>query len=287
MRLTYLGWAGAELATGDATVVIDPLADAAAVFAALGEPAVGMPLPPIVAPTAGRAVAGLLTHLHRDHTDAAALAAALAPGAGTFEPPAGDGEPLANLALVQAEHELDASGLPRTRMAAGQTATAGPFRFTALPAADGTGDPQVAWLVEAGGLRVLHLGDTMNHGHWWRMALAHGPFDVVLVPVNGVVVTFPHRRPASPYGIVLDPDQAAVAAQILGARLAIPIHAEGYEIDGIFRPVGDAVAKFAAAAAARDVPVLILAPGETADLAVVVAAMRDATPRVAVPRQAA
>lgn len=275
MRLRYLGWAGAELEHDEATVVIDPLDDAGAVFAPLGDRAAGMPLPAIVAPSAGRAVAGLLTHLHRDHADAAALAAALAPGAGILEPPAGEGEPLANLALAQAEHELAAAGLPRTRMAAGETTTAGSFTLTALPAADGTGDPQVAWLVTAGGVRVLHLGDTMNHGAWWRMALAHGPFDVVLVPVNGPVVTFPHRRPASPYAIALDPDQAAVAVEILGARLAVPIHAEGYEIDGVFRPVGDAAGRFAAAARERGIPVRVLTPGEAIDLE---PALADASP---------
>jgi L-ascorbate metabolism protein UlaG (beta-lactamase superfamily) len=37
MRLTWLGWAGAELEADGATVVIDPLDDAGAVFAPLGE----------------------------------------------------------------------------------------------------------------------------------------------------------------------------------------------------------------------------------------------------------
>jgi L-ascorbate metabolism protein UlaG (beta-lactamase superfamily) len=128
------------------------------------------------------------------------------------------------------------------------------------------GDPQVAWLVEADGVRVLHLGDTMFHGYWWRMARRHGPFDAVLVPVNGAVVGFPHRRPASPLPVALDPAQAAIAAAILGARLAIPIHAEGYEVDGIYQPVPDAAERFAAAAAARGVPVRILDPGETIEI---------------------
>ena len=126
-----------------------------------------------------------------------------------------------------------ASSVVRSRR--GRSVTAGPFTLTALPAVDGVGDPQVAWLVEAGGVRVLHLGDTMFHGYWWRMALRHGPFDVVLVPVNGAVVGFPHRTPASPLPVALDPEQAALAAELLGARLAIPIHAEGYEIDGVYR----------------------------------------------------
>lgn len=266
MRLTWLGWAGAEIEASGATVVIDPLDDAAAVFAPLGEPAASARPPHVVAPSAGRSVAGLVTHLHRDHADARALAAALAPGAPVFEPPAGGGGPLEELALAQAEHELAAAGLVRRRVAPWETATAGPFALTALPAADGLGDPQVSWLVEAGGLRVLHLGDTMVHGYWWRMALRHGPFDAVLVPVNGAVVGFPHRRPASPLPATLDPGQAAIAVRILGARLAIPIHAEGYEAGGVYEPAPDAAASFAAAAAEHGVPVRLLDPGETIDV---------------------
>jgi L-ascorbate metabolism protein UlaG (beta-lactamase superfamily) len=267
MRLTWLGWAGAELDNGDATVVVDPLDDAAAVFAPLGDTSAGTPLPHVVAPSAGRAVAGLVTHLHRDHADARALAAALAPGAPVLEPPAGGGDALEELALAQAEHELAAAGLDRRRLAPWESVSVGPFKLTALPASDGVGDPQVAWLVEAGGVRVLHLGDTMFHGSWWRMALRHGPFDVVLVPVNGAVVSFPNRRPASPLPVALDPGQAAIAAELLGARVAIPIHAEGYEVDGVYQPVADAAQRFAAAAGERGVPVRLLDAGETIEVA--------------------
>jgi L-ascorbate metabolism protein UlaG (beta-lactamase superfamily) len=265
MRLTWLGWAGVELEAGGATVVVDPLRDAGAVFAHLDEPTAVHP-PHVVPSSTGRAVAGLVTHLHRDHADAKALAAALAPGATVLEPLAGDGDALEELALAQAEHELAAAGLDRRRVATWESVTAGQFTLTALPASDGVGDPQVAWLIQADGVRVLHLGDTMFHGYWWRMARRHGPFDVVLVPVNGAVVSFPHRRPASPLPVALDPVQAAIAAWILGARKAIPIHAEGYEIDGIYRPVPDAAKRFAAAAAERDVPVRILDPGESIDI---------------------
>lgn len=265
MRLTWLGWAGAELREGEATVVIDPLEDAGAVFAPL-EQAAGTAVPPVVAPTPGAAVAGLVTHLHRDHADARALSAALAPGAPVLEPPAIGGEALENLALAQAEHELRAAGLERREIPCWTSVTAGPFTLTALPAADGIGDPQTAWLADAGGVRVLHLGDTMFHGAWWRMALRHGPFDAVLVPVNGAVLDFPHRQPASPLAGALDPGQAALAAQILGARLAIPIHGDGYEVEGVYRGVPDSPARFAEAAARRGVPVRVLEPGEAIEV---------------------
>lgn len=266
MELRYLGWAGAELRSSGATVVIDPLADADAVFAPLGERAAGMQVPQIVAPSPGRAAAGLVTHLHRDHADAGALAAALAPGAPVLQPRAGGGNALEQAALAQADAELAAAGFARRRVEPWESASAGPFTLTALPAADGLGDPQVAWLAEAGDVRVLHLGDTLFHGWWWRMALRHGPFDAVLVPVNGAVVGFPHRHPASPLPATLDPERAALAASILGARLAIPIHADGYELDDVYRPVPDASTRFAAAAAERGVPVRVLEPGEDIDL---------------------
>src|SRR4051812_22626897 len=91
MRARLLGWAGVQLAAGDSHLVIDPLQDAAAVFAAAGDLSNDVPLPPVLpADPPGQAVAGLLTHLHRDHADAAALAGALAPGAPVLLPePAG------------------------------------------------------------------------------------------------------------------------------------------------------------------------------------------------------
>ena len=267
MRLRWLGWAGAEIESGGATVVVDPLADAGAVFSPLGEQVAATPLPPVVPASAGVAVAGLVTHLHRDHADARALGSALRPGAPVLEPPAGGGDALEELALAQAEHELAAAGLERRRIAPWESVTAGPFTLTALPAADGIGDPQVSWLVAAGGVRVLHLGDTMFHGYWWRIARRHGPFDAVLVPVNGAVLGFPHRRPASPLPGALDPDQAAVAVAILGARLAVPIHADGYETGGLYEPVPEAAERFATAAGERGVPVRILELGEAIEVA--------------------
>lgn len=266
MRLTWLGWAGVELEHGGDTLVIDPLGDPGAVFAAFGDRAAGTPLPQVVPASTGRAIGGLVTHLHGDHTDVSALDAALMPGAPIFAPPTAAGDELKNLGLLQAEAGLAATGRPLHRFEPWASTSAGPFTFTALPAVDGFGDPQVAWLVEAGGVRVLHLGDTTFHGYWWRMARRHGPFDAVLLPVNGTVGRFPHRRPASPFPAVLTPEQAAVAAEILGARLAIPIHSEGYEIEGIYTPVPNSSARFKAEAEGRGVAAKVLLPGESIDV---------------------
>jgi L-ascorbate metabolism protein UlaG (beta-lactamase superfamily) len=260
MRIRWLGWAGVEIEVQGAHVVVDPLGDPRAVFAWLGDRGAGIPLPDVIAPRAG-AVAGLVTHLHRDHADAAALRAAVSLGAPVLEPLGYGGGPGEQLATALAERELSEAGLNRRATAQWTSVDAGPFRLTALPAVDGTGDPQVSWLIEADGKRVLHLGDTMFHGWWWRFAERFGAPDVVLAPINGARLTFPHRRPASPLPGAMDPEQAALAADLLGAELLVPIHYGGYELSGVYEPVPDALERVKSAGSR----VTALGPGESID----------------------
>ena len=155
------------------------------------------------------------------------------------------GADVENLALAQANAELERAGLSRRPVEAWERVEAGPFVLTALPAVDGLGDPQVSWLVEAEGQRVLHLGDTVFHGYWWRMARRHGPFDVVFAPINGAVVDFPHLQPPSPLAAAMEPEQAALAGELLGRGTVVPMHYGGYEIEPWYRPVSDAAERFA------------------------------------------
>jgi L-ascorbate metabolism protein UlaG (beta-lactamase superfamily) len=246
MQIKLLGWAGVEIEADGERVVVDPLQDARAVFAPLGELAERCSPPSVLAPRPG-ARAGVVTHLHRDHADAAALAAALAPGAPVLEPKAYGGDGLEQLAIAQADHELAAVGLPRRALEPWASTTVGPFTLTALPAVDGTGDPQASWLIEAGAKRVLHLGDTMFHGWWWRIAERFGAPDVVLAPINGARLRFAHRVPASTLPGVMDPEQAALCAELLRAERLVPIHYDGYAIDGVYEPIDDALGRVLAA----------------------------------------
>jgi L-ascorbate metabolism protein UlaG (beta-lactamase superfamily) len=261
MRIRWLGWAGVEVEQDGEYVVIDPLDDAKAVFAWLGERTAAMSPPTIVPPRAG-AVAGLVTHLHRDHADAAALRDAVALGAPVLEPLGYGGARAEQLAIGQADRELSDAGLNRRASATWTSVSAGPFTLTALPAVDGTGDPQVSWLVGAGSKRVLHLGDTMFHGWWWRFAERFGAPDAVLAPVNGARLTFPHRRPASPLPGAMDPEQAALAADILGAERLVPIHYGGYELSGVYEPVPDAIERVTSACSR----VSALEPGDSIEV---------------------
>jgi L-ascorbate metabolism protein UlaG (beta-lactamase superfamily) len=259
MDVRWLGWAGVELEQDGASLVIDPLADAAGVFAALAGGAREVELPPVVDAAPGKAVAGLVSHLHRDHTDAAALAAAFANGAAVHHPVLSEAT---NLALAQAQHELGKAELPQHEVTTWDSIEAGPFRCTALPAVDGLGDPQVSWLVEAGGRRVLHLGDTVFHGAWWQMARRAGPFDVVFAPVNGAVVDFPHQQPPSPLPAAMEPEDAALAGELLGAATVVPMHYGGFGFEPHYRPIPDARERFERASRGRPYRSAPLAPGE-------------------------
>lgn len=264
MLVRWLGWAGVEIEADGAAVVIDPLADPAATFAALGDRAAAAELPVLTPPEAsGTAVAGLVSHLHRDHADATALAGALAPSATVHEPVWPGGAAAENLALAQADAELERAGLDRRRVEVWERIEVGPFAITALPAVDGLGDPQVSWLVEADGQRVLHLGDTIFHGFWWRMSRRAGAFDVVFAPVNGATVDFPHLQPPSPLAAAMEPEQAALAGELLRARTVVPMHYDGFAVDPWYQPIRDAARRFEAAAAGRPYESRLLRPGES------------------------
>jgi L-ascorbate metabolism protein UlaG (beta-lactamase superfamily) len=144
-----------------------------------------------------------------------------------------------------------------------ESVTAGPFIATAVPAVDGFGDPQVSWVLEADGVRIFHGGDTLFHGHWWKIAMRHGPIDVAFLPCNAAVCDWPHRRPPSPLGAVMDPAQAATAAQLLQARVAVPIHYGAIDHPPVYVPVDDAAGAFERAATT---PVQVVGPGEEVDI---------------------
>src|SRR3546814_6380636 len=82
----------------------------------------------------------------------------------------------------------------------------GDFTATPVPASDGYGDVQMSWVVSAGGRRIFHGGDTLWHGHWWRIGRQFGPFDAAFLPVNGA--RFGWRKPVSGLPGVLNPKPA-------------------------------------------------------------------------------
>ena len=108
-RIRRLGWSGIEIERGGDTLLVDYVLDTSD----MPLRAVRQPFPHASEPAT--AVAGLLTHLHADHADpaalAAALAAALCDGAPVFRPrPAAGSGPDLEL-TAHAEAAFDAVSL--------------------------------------------------------------------------------------------------------------------------------------------------------------------------------
>ena len=218
MRIRRLGWSGIEVEQGGETLLIDyvlntselPLRDDRQPFPRASE-GVG-------------AVAGLLTHLHPDHADPVALAAALRDGAPVFRPEPASGPGPGLELTAHAEAAFGTVGLEARVADAWTTHEAGPFTLHAVPAVDGFGDPQLSWIVESGGKRIIHCGDTLFHGTWWRIAGRFGPIDHAFLPINGATVDFPFLQPPRDQEAVMTPEEAARAARMLGVRTLTPIH---------------------------------------------------------------
>jgi L-ascorbate metabolism protein UlaG (beta-lactamase superfamily) len=135
-----------------------------------------------------------------------------------------------------------------------------------LPAADGTGESQVSWAIAAGNQRILHCGDTMFHGWWWRLRSVAGPFDVAFLPINGAVVNFPWRQPPSPYPAAMTAEDAVIAGRLLGAAVTVPTHFGGFDLEPYYRSAPDALERFVSAADRQGLAVRPFEVGETAEV---------------------
>ncbi len=242
LRIQRLAWAGIRLQLPQATLFIDPLISPDAWGAALADPLI--PVDDAVGNTYV-----LVTHTHSDHFDAQAVAAALGKGGVLVHPEGTNPLPIPQGARTRASALWEPQLL-------------GDFTATAVPASDGYGDPQVSWVVSAGNRRIFHGGDTLWHGHWWRIGRQFGPFDAAFLPINGA--RFGWRQPVSDLPGVLTPEQAVAAATILGARRLVPIH---YGVSGIaeYVEVRDSFGLVRAAASKKSIRVQSMKPGEWLD----------------------
>ncbi|QEC46935.1 MBL fold metallo-hydrolase [Baekduia soli] len=257
MEIVRLGWAGLELQAAGETAVIDLFQHPGRLVDFVGEPHTPLPGPS----RPGTAVLALVTHLHEDHADPQAIAAALGPDGVLVRPAAAQGSALEVAGVAPTEEGLLRLGVPQRVVAPWETVEAGPFRATAVPAVDGLGDPQVSWVVEAGGLRILHAGDTLFHGSWWSIRERVGPIDIAFLPVNGPVVRLPHRRPASPLVAAMGPREAATAAHLLQAATAVPIHYDALHRAPAYVQATMPAQAFLREAAGAGVPARIVEPG--------------------------
>ena len=256
MRIRRLGWSGIEVDQGGETLLIDYVLDTSM-----------LPLRDDRQPfprASDGAGAGLVTHLHPDHADPVALAAALQAGAPVFRPVLASGPGLELTAHAEAAFETVA--LDARVADVWMTYEAGPFTLHAVPAVDGFGDPQLSWIVEAGGKRVIHCGDTLLHGHWWRIASRFGPIDHAFLPINGATIDFPFLQPPRDREAVMTPEEAAGAARMLGARAVTPIHYGALHRPPAYVETADPVGRLQAAGRALGLTIEMREAGEWFDL---------------------
>jgi L-ascorbate metabolism protein UlaG (beta-lactamase superfamily) len=255
MIVRRLTWAGLEVHTPAATAVVDLLGGIPSLSQYAGDPREELLAP---AAPAGTLAAAAVTHLHSDHFDVEALRGALSPGAPVLCP-------TATVAQV-AEQGLGARGVELW-----ETVTVDGLQFTAVPAVDGFGSAQVSWVVSDGETRLIHCGDTLWHGYWWEIAERCGPFDLAFLPINAAVAEFDYLQPPTGLPAVLSPEQAAAAAEVLGARRAVPIHYGTFHKPPLYIATPDATTAFAIAAQRRGVATRMLQAGDEVDLAPVTA----------------
>jgi L-ascorbate metabolism protein UlaG (beta-lactamase superfamily) len=260
MRVRRLGWAGIEVESQGESVVVDHVIGWKSIESYVGPPRT----PLLEVSKQGSALGAFVTHLHTDHTDASAIASALTKEGSLHRPAAMAGEPLETGGVAVAELELGEAGVDQVLMDEWQTVEVGPFVATAVPAVDGFGDPQVSWVIEADGKRIIQAGDTLFHGSWWLIQMRFGPFDAAFLPVNGAIASFPHRQPPSGIEASLSPEQAVAAARILGAKHLVPIHYDGIHEPPIYEQTGDIVARLQHSLEGDEGPQLVvMEEGET------------------------
>ena len=237
LAIERLTWAGIKLVSGNTTVLIDP------VGTDLWNGDAPEGLVPVESDTA-RTYA-LITHTHNDHFDVDTLQRVL-------------GEK-GYVVCHESQAVYAASrGLRVIPAKMYEPIFRGGFIFTAVPAEDGFGASQVSWIVSGGDQKVLHGGDTLWHGQWENIGRQYGPFDVVFMPINGAKVA---REPITETPLVQTPIQAVDAAQLLRAKLLVPIH-YGLNDPPHYVEVADPLETLIETAKRRNQAVKHLAPGE-------------------------
>jgi L-ascorbate metabolism protein UlaG (beta-lactamase superfamily) len=106
----------------------------------------------------------------------------------------------------------------------------------------------------------------MFHGWWWQLASAAGPSDVAFLPINGAVVNFPWRQPPSPYPAAMTAEDAVIAGRLLGARVTVPTHFGGFDLEPYYPSASDAFDRFVSAASRHQLSVGPSEPGEVLEV---------------------
>ena len=245
MLIRRLQWAGAfiESDNKNARIIIDSVYKSPD-FSFFGEPREELlPLNDLE-----EIHAVLITHLHSDHFDPEVIINL--------------GKDIPVLVPKGAENMVKERGILNViGMGIGDTYDVNSLIITSSYAVDGLGDEQVSWIIKDNGKTVIHSGDTLWHGYWWKMAKKYGPFSLALLPVNGAVVresgVIPSDQP-----ICLTPEQAISATKILESNLLVPIHYGYFHNCPVYLETEDLETRLSEAAERNNITVKMLKHNE-------------------------
>jgi L-ascorbate metabolism protein UlaG (beta-lactamase superfamily) len=227
--VTFVGHATFLIQVGTANVLIDPVYSGRASPSSFAGPrrhrAPGVRFDDLPAISLV-----LLSHNHYDHCDLGTLRLLER----RFHPPVvtplGNGPLLRSAGFSQVE-EIDwwqaarEAPLPITLTRAQHFSARGPFdRNRALWG---------GFLIEAGGLRILHAGDSGYGPHFHEIAARLGPIDLALLPIGANEPRWFRKD------IHMNPAEAVQAHLDLGARQSIAMHFGTFQLtpEGIDEPV--------------------------------------------------
>lgn len=145
----------------------------------------------------------LITHEHYDHCDLDAITSRI------------DVPLIAPGTVVGRARDL---GFKDVReLEAGDETTLGDVTVTATPGLHGV--PEVTYVIRGGGRTVYFGGDTLKIPEFDELPERFGPFDLALLPINGLCV-----RPAGNRQVVMNATEAAELVAVLKPRVAVPHH---------------------------------------------------------------
>lgn len=206
VKIRRLSWAGLQVEYDGATLFIDPWISK--------EIWDGKWTEPVIEPKSNTSANHIaITHIHNDHFDAKAIRMI-------------NGERKGNIYCgLKTAYGVASYGLNEVKPVEvwePMLLSAGKITLIGVPAVDFSGIEQVSWVIKTGGKTFFHGGDTLWHGAFHKISYAFGPFDVVFLPINGADVL--QLKPNSHIPATLTPQHAAAVAEVLNAKLVVPIH---------------------------------------------------------------
>jgi len=262
--VTWIGHATVFLRLGGAAVLTDPMFSERASPVRFAGPrrlvAPGVPLdalPPVDV--------AIVSHDHYDHADLPTLRALAARGT-RFVVPRGMGELLRGAGA----DALELSWWETTDVAGLRVHCVPAQHFSGRTLTDRNRRLWAGFVVEGGGRRVYHAGDTGYFAGFSEIAARTGPIDLAVLPI-GAYLPPEIMRP-----VHMDPEEAVRAALDLGARAVMGMHFGTFDLTD--EPLEEPPVRFLAAAARDGLEnAFVLSVGETRRLAA------PAEPRVESP----